>query len=162
MSNIGPLGITRFSSRRKSLSGILPELLNNAVSYDRIAGYFSSSMLEIAGEAIEKMAPGSIVRVVCNSELLPADVITIQSGTRAANQSIQEEWAANLPAGISPGMRDRLLRLYHFLKEGKLQIKVIPDEVFGLIHGKAGVITRVDGSKVCMIGSVNESRRAWK
>ena len=162
MFNIGPLGISRFSSRRKSLSGILPELLNNAISYDRIAGYFSSSMLEIAGEAIEKMAHGSIVRVVCNSELLPADVITIQSGTRAANQFIQEEWAANLPTGISPGMKDRLIRLYHFLKEGKLQIKVIPDDVFGLIHGKAGVITRVDGSKIGMIGSVNESRRAWK
>ena len=162
MSSSGPSGITRFSSRRKSLSGILPELLSDAVSYDRIAGYFSSSMLEIAGEAIEKMAPGSFVRVVCNSELIPADVITIQSGTRAANLSIQEEWAANLPPGVSPGMRDRLQRLYEFLKEGKLRIKVIPDEVFGLIHGKAGVITRKDGTKIGMIGSVNESRRAWK
>ena len=36
-----------------------------------------------------------------------------------------------------------------------------PDEAFGLIHGKAGVITRTDGSRVCFIGSANESRTAW-
>jgi superfamily II DNA or RNA helicase len=143
-------------------TGMLPELLQGATSYDRIAGYFSSSMLEVAGEAIDKMAAGSVVRVVCNSELMPADVVAIQSGTRAANLSMQEEWASSLPPGISPGMRERLQRLYQFLKEGKLRIKVIPDEVFGLIHGKAGVITRADGSKIGMMGSVNESRRAWK
>jgi superfamily II DNA or RNA helicase len=162
MSSNGPAGISRFSSRRKRFSGMLPELLQGAISYDRIAGYFSSSMLEVAGEAIDKMSAGSVVRVVCNSELMPADVLAIQSGTRAANLSMQEEWASSLPTGISPSMRERLQRLYQFLKEGKLRIKVIPDEVFGLIHGKAGVITRADGSKIGMMGSVNESRRAWK
>jgi hypothetical protein len=40
-------------------------------------------------------------------------------------------------------------------------VKVLPDEAFGLIHGKAGVITRADGSRVCFIGSANESRTAW-
>ena len=161
-SNTGPKGISRFSSRRKRLTGVLPDLLKGATSYDRIAGYFSSSMLEVAGEAIEAMKEGSVVRVVCNSELMPADVVTIQSATRAANLSMQEEWTSNLPSGVSPGMRERLKRLYQFLSEGKLKIKVIPDEVFGLIHGKAGVITRADESKVGLFGSVNESRRAWK
>ena len=162
MSDKGPEGISRFSSRRKRLTRVLPDLLQGASSYDRIAGYFSSSMLEVAGEAIDTMKPGSVVRVVCNSELMPADVVTIQSATRSANLSMQEEWTSNLPPGVSPGMRERLKRLYQFLKDGKLKIKVIPDEIFGLIHGKAGVITRADGSKVGLFGSVNESRRAWK
>jgi superfamily II DNA or RNA helicase len=162
MYSTGPEGISRFSSRRKRLTSVLPDLLQGASSYDRIAGYFSSSMLEVAGEAIDTMKKGSVVRVVCNSELMPADVITIQSATRAANLSMQEEWTSNLPPGVSPGMRERLVRLYEFLKEGKLCVKVIPDRVFGLIHGKAGVITRADGSKVGIFGSVNESRRAWK
>jgi len=34
----------------------------------------------------------------------------------------------------------------------KLKGKVLPDEAFGLIHGKAGVITRTDGSRVSFIG----------
>jgi superfamily II DNA or RNA helicase len=161
MSNTGPKGITRFSSRRKRLTGILPDLLKGATSYDRIAGYFCSSMLEVAGEAIESMADGAVVRVVCNSELITPDVLTIQAAGKAANQAMQQEWTSSLPPGISPGMRDRLKRLYKFLKEGRLRIQVVPDNVFGLIHGKAGIITRADSSKVGMIGSVNESRRAW-
>src|SRR5439155_3113535 len=32
---------------------------------------------------------------------------------------------------------------------------------FGLIHGKAGVITLADGTKTAFLGSVNESRSAW-
>ena len=33
---------------------------------------------------------------------------------------------------------------------------------FGLIHGKAGVIRRADGSATAFLGSVNESSSAWK
>jgi len=38
----------------------------------------------------------------------------------------------------------------------------LPDEVFGLIHGKAGVITLADGNKISFMGSVNESKSAWR
>jgi len=48
------------------------------------------------------------------------------------------------------------------IKSGKLQIKVVPNDVFGLIHGKAGVITLKDGKKTSFIGSVNETYTGWK
>jgi hypothetical protein len=38
----------------------------------------------------------------------------------------------------------------------------VPNNVFGLIHGKAGVITRNDGSKTAFMGSVNETYSAWR
>jgi hypothetical protein len=41
-------------------------------------------------------------------------------------------------------------------------VRLLPDEVFGLIHGKAGVITLADGAKTCFMGSANESRSAWQ
>ncbi len=48
--------IKRFSSRRERLdTSFINKRLSDAVSYDRIAGYFSSSMLEVAGEKIEAM-----------------------------------------------------------------------------------------------------------
>ena len=47
------------------------------------------------------------------------------------------------------------------MKSGKMQVKVMPDDVYGLVHAKAGIITRHDGSKVAFIGSVNETRAAW-
>jgi superfamily II DNA or RNA helicase len=53
------------------------------------------------------------------------------------------------------------LDLYQFLKSGKLEVRVLPDSHFGLIHGKAGVITLADGTKTSFLGSVNESMAAW-
>ena len=58
----------RYSSLHGELfSDVLAKNLIGAKSYDRIAGYFSSSILEIAGEAIEKM--DGKVRIICNSDL---------------------------------------------------------------------------------------------
>ena len=152
--------IQRYSSRRSPLKDFLATHLQGASHYDRIAGFFSSSLLEVAGEALEQMATGSgetRVRVVCNSSLNPLDVQT----ARAAKWGMHREWCGSLPAEISHPMKARLQRLYDFLQSGLFKVKVLPDKTFGLIHGKAGVITRADGSKVCFIGSANESRTAW-
>jgi ERCC4-related helicase len=39
---------------------------------------------------------------------------------------------------------------------------VLPDHRFGLIHGKAGIVTLADGSTTTFMGSANESKSAWK
>lgn len=150
--------ITRYSSRRSRLGDFLPNLLHSARSYDRIAGYFSSSILEVAGEALESMAEGACVRVICNSELSALDILT----ARAAKQAMYREWCRSLPADVSPAMKRRLERLYGFLASGRLKVRVLPDERFGLLHGKAGVVTRADESRVAFMGSANESRSAWE
>ena len=63
--------IRRYSSKQ-SLSGeFLRDRLEGAQSYDRIAGYFSSSLLEVAGEAIDSMS--GKVRIICNSDLVPEE-----------------------------------------------------------------------------------------
>lgn len=149
--------INRFSSRRQKLDQVfLNQKLNNARAYDRIAGYFSSSMLEVAGEAIESMT-GS-VRLVCNSDLEPKDVET----ARAAQYALRREWCASRPEELGEASQPRFARLYEFLRSGKLQVRVLPREKFGLVHGKAGVITLADGSKTSFIGSTNETYSAWK
>src|SRR5438132_13347756 len=84
--------IHRFSSRRQQLAqSFLTQRLHGAQAYDRIAGYFSSSMLEVAGEALETMS--GPVRVVCNSELDARDVAT----ARAANYALSPPWSAAQP-----------------------------------------------------------------
>jgi hypothetical protein len=45
--------IHRYCSRRGSLKDSLATKLQGARRYDRIAGFFSSSLLEVAGEAGE-------------------------------------------------------------------------------------------------------------
>ncbi|AMW32753.1 SNF2 family N-terminal domain-containing protein [Fervidobacterium changbaicum] len=149
--------IYRYSSRRTRLdSHFLNEKLKNAVSYDRIAGYFSSSIIEVAGEAIENIE--GVCRVVCNSELQKDDFVTIS----AAVNGLRREWCAAKPEEKYNNIPERLKKLYELIRSGKLQIKVVPNDVFGLIHGKAGVITFKDGRKTAFIGSVNETLTGWK
>lgn len=157
-----PSPIQRFSSRRQRLDHtFLAPHLKGAQHYDRIAGYFSSSLLELVGEALETVT--GKIRVVCNSDLHPQDVKT----AKAAQMAIRRAWTTARPESLlkgegEPRVRERFERLYHLLSSGKLEVKVLPDQVFGLIHGKAGVITLADGAQICFVGSANESKSAWR
>lgn len=149
--------INRFSSRREKLDqSFLNKRLVGAQSYDRIAGFFSSSIIEVAGENLENIE-GSI-RMVCNSQLDERDVKTAQ----AAVAAMRQEWCGTEPEKFDGLGQKRFKRLYNFLKSGKLEVRVLPDKTFGLIHGKAGVITLKNGKKTAFLGSVNESVHAWR
>lgn len=149
--------IRRFSSLREHIhESFLTERLKGAKAYDRIAGYFSSSILEVAGEALESVS--GPIRVICNSDLSLKDVET----ARAAKGAVRQEWCKSEPEHYPEAVKGRFKRLYDFLTSGRLIVKVLPSEKFGLIHGKAGVVTRADGTKTAFLGSVNETRQAWE
>ncbi|RME34007.1 MAG: helicase SNF2, partial [Deltaproteobacteria bacterium] len=155
--------IHRFSSRRQPRLGrtFLAERLKNARAYDRIAGYFTSSLLEVVGEELESVQ--GQIRIVCNAQLDPRDVLTAQ----AAKLSIRRAWTSARPELDleQPGgeqLQERYARLYRLLRDGKMQVRVLPDHVYGLLHGKAGIITLADGRKTSFLGSANESRLAWE
>lgn len=150
--------VNRYSSRLQKLDeAFLNKKLVNAKNYDRIAGYFCSSILEVAGECIEKVE--GTVRVICNSGISKEDV-------EVANyaQCVKQEWCGFEPEEKynSPECAERLNRLYKLMKSGKLQVRVIPDEAYGLMHGKAGVITYKDGTQTSFLGSINETKSAFK
>ena len=157
-----PPSIRRFSSRRQKLDRtFLCERLKGAVSYDRIAGYFCSSLLEVAGEELASIQ--GTIRMVCNSDLSPEDVKT----AKAAQMALRRSWCGSEPESLlqgpgEPKVRERFRRLFELLQIKKLQVRVLPEKVLGLIHGKAGVITLADGSKTCFLGSANESKAAWQ
>ncbi len=146
----------RHSSRRTPLDvSVLTQRLAGAVSYDRIAGYFRSSLFEVAGEAVQNVS--GVVRIICNSELDPQDVVT----AAAAQAALRRSWCSAQPELAPPSALPRYQQLFAALTSGKLQVRVLPDAAFGLIHGKAGVIRRGDGSATAFLGSVNESATAW-
>ena len=149
--------LTRHSSRRQSLdAAFLNQRLANAKGYDRIAGYFSSSILEVAGEALETVQ--GPIRLVCNSQLSRADVDV----AKLAQAAMRREWCESRPEALGENARPRFQRLYDFLCSGKLEVRVLPDDVFGLIHGKAGVVTLADGRRTAFLGSANESKTAFR
>lgn len=148
--------IRRFSSRRQRLDqSFLTPRLQGAQAYDRIAGYFSSSVLEVAGEALETIS--GPIRMVCNSDL---DLRAVETA-KAADYAMRRDWCAAQPERhSSASAQQHFARLHEFLRSGKMQVKVLPSGKFGLVHGKAGVITLADGRQTCFMGSVNETYSA--
>ena len=145
-------GVRRFSSRLERLSrGFLDGRLEGAVAYDRIAGYFRSSVFEVAGEAFERIA--GKIRIVCNSGLDVRDVDVARA--------IFNEWCEGHPETMTTRQRPRYERLAALLRAQKVEIRVLPDASFGLIHGKAGVIRYADGRSTCFLGSANETGEGW-
>lgn len=140
--------------RKRTPTGtaFLTERLAGAVSYDRIAGYFDSSLFEIAGEAFEGVS--GTIRMLCNADIRAADVA-------AAEQAQKLAFFKNDPAMLASRGSGRLERLLQLLGSGKLEVRVLPDEVFGLVHGKAGVISYADGRRTSFMGSANETFAGW-
>ena len=64
---------------------VLNERLMGAASYDRIAGYFRSSLFEVAGEALDQIT--GQVRIICNSELNEEDVKTAVAAQSALRKT---------------------------------------------------------------------------
>lgn len=149
--------LQRHSSRRSRLDhAVLTQRLDGAVSYDRIAGYFRSSLFEVAGEAITRVT--GPVRIICNSDVDPQDLVT----AAAAQAALRRSWCDGKPEEAPPSAIPRYRALYEALTSGRIEVRVLPDSAFGLIHGKAGVVRRADGSATAFLGSVNESASAWK
>ena len=74
--------IYRYSSHHSPLKDFLAIQLQGARRYVRIAGFFRSFLLEVAGEALERMTPeggDTCVRMVCNSCLNPLNLQTART-----------------------------------------------------------------------------------
>lgn len=150
------MAIRRFSSRTHRLdSSFLLEHLKGARSYKRIAGYFTSSLFEVAHELIEAIPD---VKIVCNVDIHPDDLKVAQLREskmigRWNERDIETEALLN---------RDRYRRLDSFLAKHGQVIRVAPDSVCGFLHGKAGVIECADGRKLGFMGSMNETSSGWQ
>jgi len=164
--------LTRYSSRRGSLyTEFLQKRLNGAQRYDRIAGYFQSSLLELA--AIELSGIPKI-RIVCNTEVNAEDVKTVRMAAGRRRKELEESllrlaWNAgqftHLVDVHGNEAQSRLKILHDFLtasgRDGRLfEIRIVPDAEFGFVHGKGGVIDGPYGA-TSFIGSSNDSARAW-
>lgn len=151
--------LRHYSSRTNNLTEkFLITKLNNAISYDRIAGYFCSSVLDLAGEALEKVTGKT--RIVCNAGVRSEDVKV--AGLAALR--MKQDWCSFRPEEVfvDSKAKSSLAKLYALLVSGKLEIKVVPDDLYGLLHGKAGVIAYINGSKTAFLGSINETKSAYK
>ena len=150
------MSIRRFSSRTHRLdASFLMQHLAGARSYKRIAGYFTSSLFEVAGEALELIPE---VKIVCNVDIHPADLKVAQ----LRDSKMLGRWNERGLEADALLNRERYRRLDAFLHTHGQAVRVAPDDICGFVHGKAGVITLADGRRLGFIGSMNETRSGWQ
>ena len=142
--------IKRFSSRKERLSHVfLKDRLDGAESYDRIAGYFRSSVFDLISEEISKTIR---VRMVCNADLDPRDLLIAQV----------ERWHEQENRIQTLLEQDRWRQLHKILTAGNVEIRVVSRNNAPFVHGKAGIITSPDKTTSSFIGSINESINGWE
>ena len=152
--------ISRFSSRSHRLGHVfLKDRLQGAETYDRIAGYFRSSIFDLIHEEISTI---SRVRIVCNADLDPRDITAADLSQRARDQAQVEKWHEQGDGLDAFLKRDRWRRLHELLTAGNVEIRVVARDNAPFLHGKAGVITRPDESTSSFIGSINETMNGWQ
>lgn len=150
------MSIRRFSSRTQRLdASFLMQHLAGARSYKRIAGYFTSSLFEVAGEALERIPE---VKIVCNVDIYPDDLKVAQ----LRESKMLGRWNERGLEAEALLNRERYRRLDAFLARHGQAVRVAPDDICGFVHGKAGVIVLADGRRLGFIGSMNETRNGWQ
>lgn len=147
--------LSRFSSRHGRLShAYLTERLRGAQTYDRIAGYFRSSIFELVGEELDGIER---IRIVANADL---DVEDVEAAQKVRDSKLFQRFVEDEVIVDAAVHRGRYAKLYELLSSGRVEVRVVPRTVAPFLHGKAGVV-RSDGGAIAFMGSINETRAAW-
>ena len=147
-----------------------------AIKYDRVAGYFSSTVLASVGRGITSFAQRrGKMRLLTSHHLTPKDNSALENyfSSSEFSNSLVEEFENSLKSGLSVGAaaeKNHLAAMCWMLKEDLLEIRVVLPErleedptisTFELFHSKFGIFQDSYGNKVAFAGSINETSNAW-
>ena len=140
--------------------------MRSAVKYDRISGYFGSTIYIIAWDALKEFVlNGGKMRIVCSPYLSPDDEEALTQGYSArANEillkAIEEEVSSMFD---SPNLSTPSRLLAYLVSEGIVDVKLaIPTSKASssakrLFHDKVGIFYDNSGNSVGFRGSMNET-----
>lgn len=137
-----------------------------ASSYDRISGYFGSTIYIIAWDALKEFIEHEgKIRIICSPYITEADETALAQGYNAKNDqlladSIIKEFEAMLG---SPDLQAPSKLLAYLVVEGVIDVKIaVPSgcespNAKRLFHDKVGVFRDPSGNMVGFRGSMNET-----
>ena len=162
-----------YSAGDDALNTFYVPLLKRAVSYDRIAGYFSSMALVVAASGVSRfVAAGGQMRLIVGAQLVEEDVKAITVG-EPLTEVLARRLLTDPLTATDVVVRHRLETLAFLVEQGRLRIKIgVPTDETGkplpahktsaYFHSKFGILRDVDGNNVAFIGSDNESASGWR
>ena len=136
-------------------------LLQQAISYKRAVGFFSSTaLIEISKGITSLVKNGGKIRIIASPYLSEEDVEAIRKGYELRNDVIKKALLRELRDARDEFEQDRLNLLAHLIADEILDIKIAFTEdknKFGMYHEKMGIISDAFENKVAFSGSMNES-----
>jgi len=144
-------------------------VLENAVRYDRIAGFFSSSSLAIAARGIAGLIRNNGRMRIIASPHLNKDDANVLSHTGSLSKSCIDTLIAELDTFRDLAERDHVAALGWMLDKGFLEVRlaVVLSSDDGeiksdaLFHQKIGILEDDCGDKISFSGSINETASGW-
>lgn len=146
----------------------IPALASSS-SYDRIAGYFSSTSLATSARGVAGLIRnGGRMRLIVSPVLTPDDLRALaELDLDCADEFIDSLLAESFdPEGLADSLaRDHVGAMCWMLQQGLLDIRVVVplsgSTGGGLFHQKVGVLTDQAGDVLSFSGSVNETASGW-
>lgn len=138
--------------------------LENAVSYRRAVGFFSSSSLVEVSQGIAKMAQnGGKIRIVASPYLSDEDIEAIKTGYENRKEVIVQALLRQLHEPVNYYASERMNMLANLVADGILDIRIaytMDRSGMGMYHEKMGIIEDDEGNVIAFSGSNNESATA--
>jgi superfamily II DNA or RNA helicase len=145
-------------------------VLQEAISYKRLTGYFSSQVLALAARGIAGLiSNGGKMQLITSPVVSEKDFAALTSSAPSDVQKFVDAQFTkalgdlnNLASTIA---HDHVRALGWMLREGFLEIRVlVPRDInsgSGIFHSKVGIVEDKEGNKVSFSGSVNETAMGW-
>ena len=134
--------------------------------YDRISGYFGSTIYIIAWDALrEFIGNGGKMRLICSPYVSDEDATALANGYSAKNNELLAESLAKEVQALfdDPFLTAPAKLLAYMISKGIIDVKIaVPTgnespNARRLFHDKVGIFTDVEGNKVGFRGSMNET-----
>ena len=145
-------------------------VLENAVKYDRIAGFFSSSSLAIAAKGIIGfLKNGEKMRILACPQLNTKDLDVIKIAQENPEKYLEEHLLDDLYICEDLFEQDHVNAMGWLLSKGYLEIRIafvynngkLITDGGGIFHQKIGILYDIEGNIISFSGSVNESATGW-
>lgn len=149
--------------------------LTEAIEYQRLAGFFSSSSLAIAARGILGLLKNNgVMKLVASPRLMKKDLDTLMKCHEDPEKFIEEKMLDDLEELENEFIRDHVRALGWMVATKRLEIRVAvlhdkygslmsyeEGQQRGIFHQKVGVLEDSHGDMLSFSGSVNESATGW-
>ena len=150
-------------------------VLSEAILYDRISGFFTSTSLAVAARGMcNFIKNGGIMRLITSPILSSDDAKIIEQLIEKKGEIKSKELGLDLDSLEDALISDHVKAFGWLLATGKIDVRlaillgddnkpITKEKILsaGLFHQKVGILTDTEGNHISFSGSINETASAW-